>query len=268
MPNEEQKKKGTFSKLRLPISKKYIYPASRVRMLVLGVLGCVIAAGYFGVDSFFLDNSFISNGPLSSSHANLEKNCAACHEPFSAVQSDNCSTCHETSTVEAAFYSFSGHYGTASKDEISASLAQKEVPCFACHAEHQGRSASILTAPDSKCVGCHDYGSFNDRHPEFEFLRTKKPDNANLIFTHINHVMGYIGGSDAEKTCSTCHTLQADGKHFDAINFENHCSDCHLSQEGDNDARVAQTLMLGSNAANFVGRYCYVGSGAGGFDAV
>lgn len=46
------------------------------------------------------------------------------------------------------------------------------------------------------------------------------------------------------------------------------CTDCHLSQEEDNNWRLAQTLMLGTNAANFMGRYVYVANGSGGFDAV
>lgn len=46
------------------------------------------------------------------------------------------------------------------------------------------------------------------------------------------------------------------------------CNDCHVSADGDNNARLAQTLLLGSNAANFIGRFCYVAAGGGGFDAV
>ncbi len=46
------------------------------------------------------------------------------------------------------------------------------------------------------------------------------------------------------------------------------CADCHVSQADDNNARLAQALLLGSNAVNFVGRYAYVAAGAGGFDAV
>jgi hypothetical protein len=40
------------------------------------------------------------------------------------------------------------------------------------------------------------------------------------------------------------------------------CSDCHLSSEGDNNAILAQTLMLGTKFIDFVGFHAYVG-GAG-----
>jgi hypothetical protein len=45
------------------------------------------------------------------------------------------------------------------------------------------------------------------------------------------------------------------------------CSDCHLSRENDNNAIMAQLLMLGTNFVNFVGFHAYVG-GAGEITAV
>lgn len=45
------------------------------------------------------------------------------------------------------------------------------------------------------------------------------------------------------------------------------CSDCHLSKENDNNAIMAQLLMLGTNYINFVGRFAWVG-GDGGLAAV
>ncbi len=45
------------------------------------------------------------------------------------------------------------------------------------------------------------------------------------------------------------------------------CTDCHLSRENDNNAIMAQLLMLGTNFVNFVGYHAYVG-GDGEFDAV
>ena len=45
------------------------------------------------------------------------------------------------------------------------------------------------------------------------------------------------------------------------------CSDCHLSEDGDNNAIVAQTLMLGTNFLDFVGYHAWVG-GDGELSAV
>jgi len=46
------------------------------------------------------------------------------------------------------------------------------------------------------------------------------------------------------------------------------CTDCHVSERGDNNAWMAQLLMQGTGLVNFVGRYAYVGEGHHGFEAV
>jgi hypothetical protein len=46
------------------------------------------------------------------------------------------------------------------------------------------------------------------------------------------------------------------------------CSDCHVSEADDNNAWMAQLLLLGTNHTNFVGRYGYVATGEEGFEAV
>jgi len=46
------------------------------------------------------------------------------------------------------------------------------------------------------------------------------------------------------------------------------CPDCHLSQANDNNAWMAQLLLLGTNWVNFVGRFAWVAEGSKGFEAV
>lgn len=46
------------------------------------------------------------------------------------------------------------------------------------------------------------------------------------------------------------------------------CTDCHLSKYDDNNAIMAQLLMQGTNATNFIGRHCWVGLGTGGLAGV
>ncbi|MFM7832817.1 MAG: hypothetical protein ACKPJD_13580, partial [Planctomycetaceae bacterium] len=46
------------------------------------------------------------------------------------------------------------------------------------------------------------------------------------------------------------------------------CTDCHLSDGGDNNAVLAQLLMQGTNYFNFIGRNCWVGAGDHGLFAV
>lgn len=46
------------------------------------------------------------------------------------------------------------------------------------------------------------------------------------------------------------------------------CTDCHLSENSDNNAIMAQLLMQGTNFTNFIGRYCWVASGEHGLSGV
>ena len=46
------------------------------------------------------------------------------------------------------------------------------------------------------------------------------------------------------------------------------CADCHISKDGDNNAIVAQLLLQGTNAVNFVGRFAWVGCLDKGLEAV
>jgi hypothetical protein len=46
------------------------------------------------------------------------------------------------------------------------------------------------------------------------------------------------------------------------------CTDCHLSDRGDNNALMSQLLLLGTNFVNFMGRFVFVATGHGGVEAV
>ena len=46
------------------------------------------------------------------------------------------------------------------------------------------------------------------------------------------------------------------------------CTDCHISKDNDNNAIMAQLLLLGTQFVNFMGYHAYVGTGDAGFEAV
>lgn len=46
------------------------------------------------------------------------------------------------------------------------------------------------------------------------------------------------------------------------------CADCHVSEANDNNAIMAQLLLLGTNFVNFMGYYAYVATGSEGLEAV
>ena len=236
--NQGARKKGTFSDLRLPVTRKYITPASRTRMLVIGGIAALGILGYTVFNIGLQSGSFISNGPLSSSHATVDSDCVSCHnqEPsftsLAAVTNEKCSACHEKFGDKIGVYNFAAHYVYRSDDLSRLVPSEKETPCFACHTEHQGREALIANVPDSRCLPCHAFGSFNERHPQFEFLAKSLPDNANIRFPHILHVKELRKKEnllDVEKACLYCHVPEPDGKHFQPISFDRSCDACHLT---------------------------------------
>ncbi len=236
--DQESRKKGTFSSLRLPVTRKYIMPASRTRMLVIGGIGALGILGYTVFNLVLQKGSFISNGPLSSSHANVESDCVSCHkqEPslmtLAAVTNEKCSACHEKFGDKIGVYTFAAHYVYRSDDLSRLVPSEKETPCFSCHKEHLGREAEITNVPDSRCLPCHPFGSFNERHPQFEFLAKNLPDNPGIRFPHIMHVKELRKKEnllDIEKACLYCHIPDPDGKQFRPISFDRSCDACHLT---------------------------------------
>jgi len=247
--------KGIFGSVRLPISKSYINLRPRNQIIRIGVIGALFVTIIIGLNFFLQDASILSNGPLSSNHANLESDCAACHNhafddglstpndnptltslldvfSFDSVRDQNCATCHEKFGDPMGVYTFTAHYLYRSKDLTRGNESEDEVPCFSCHPEHLGKRASITEVSDAGCVSCHPFGSFNEQHKEFAFAAEGLPDSANLKFTHIYHVkqvMAWNEFVDIEKACLECHNAGPDGKNFAPLDFDRHCGTCHLT---------------------------------------
>ena len=206
-------------------------------MLVAGGLLGFGILSYYVIDFFFLKSSVTASGPLSSYHAKFEKDCASCHEPFGDVTSSKCSTCHEKTGDRLGVYTFASHYVYRSGELLRAKTAgqkyaSKENDCAVCHQEHQDREAAVTNVPDAYCTSCHEFGSFNKNHPEFQFAAQKLADDSTLAFTHIKHVKEVVKReklTDIERACLYCHHPEPDGKRFATIDFDTHCSACHLT---------------------------------------
>jgi Cytochrome c7 and related cytochrome c/Cytochrome c3 len=224
--------KGTFSELRLALARAYLPARSRSRMVWLGAGAAAVVLAVVVVSWFLPGHQLLSQGPLSSSHANLESECTACHTPAGAVSDAACSVCHEKYGDKLGVHTFASHYLYRTQDFQRVTPRSDEIPCFACHPEHSGRQAEITRVPDSRCISCHRFGSFNRRHPEFEFAAKDLPDPSGLAFTHIPHVGRVMKQDrlvDVERACLRCHNPEPDGKHFAPISFDRHCDSCHLT---------------------------------------
>ncbi len=244
------RRKGFFSDLRLPVSAQYIYPKPRTMMLLIGGVACLLLIGAFTYNLYFQQGTLISNGPLSSNHAEFGQDCSTCHTPFEAVTNVKCEGCHEKYGNELGSFSFASHYlyqsGDFRRTVSGQSENEAESACYTCHVEHVGWEAQITRVADNQCLTCHAYGSFNDGHPEFDFAAENTPDDANLKFPHtlhVNQVMGLKDLSDHEAACVYCHNADAEGQNFQDISFDLHCASCHLTGDG------VENLTLGSPTA-------------------
>ena len=225
----ERSGKGTFTGAELPVAKRYLWPDSGRRLLGLSMLAGLVLLAVVAYDFFARQGRWVSGGPLSSSHAFLENECSACHVGFSQVDNTQCTTCHEKYGDALGTYSFAAHYLYRSDDLQRHGDATLEVPCASCHREHGGRQATITQVEDGRCGTCHGFSSFGDGHPNFKPLEAV--DKAGLEFAHGHHVlevMAWTETVDPERTCLACHHPDDQGKSFAPIDFELHCSSCHL----------------------------------------
>ena len=240
---DSSRKKGFFSNILLGVSRKYIMPRSRGGMIRFGLIVVAVVLLYTAVDTILLGSNVLSSGELSSRHAMIGSDCSRCHVSAGDVTNSKCGSCHEKSGDELGVYSFDAHYFYRSENFARINTSRKEhggdeQGCYSCHPEHNGRMEPLTVAPDSKCVSCNPYGSFNSDHPEFEFATKKIPDDSTLLFTHVRHTDFVIkklnkerGTNYIEESCLYCHTPRTDGKTFQPLDFDKHCVECHLTTE-------------------------------------
>lgn len=231
--------KGFFGTLKLSLAQRYVLPEARRVLVALGGLGGLCVLAYYAVDALLLQNQFIASGPVSSGHAKFETDCRACHEPFQTATSAKCSVCHEKTGDTLGVYSFAAHeiYRSADPRRITAGAQEQE--CAGCHQEHDGREAKLTGVADDRCLPCHEFGSFNRSHPQFDFIAPPAADDSTLRFTHIRHVAEVAKReqlTDRERACLYCHNPRPDGRHFEPIAFDTHCSACHLQPNSETPA--------------------------------
>ena len=166
-----------------------------------------------------------------------------------------------------------------------------DMACYACH-------TSWMTS----CFGCHLPMRANQRRPmlhnEGELTRNWTQYNYQVLRDDVfmlgrdgtvkNHRIAPVRSSSAvlvgsqnvkrEWIYSQQQTVSADG--FAGQAFNPHfphavraaetktCDDCHLSEQGNNNAWMAQVLLQGTNFVNFLGRYVYVAEETEGLEAV
>lgn len=189
-------------------------------------------------------------------------------------------------------------YGIASPQEVTIPGAEEklahpnsDMSCFACH-------SSWTTA----CGGCHlpiqanwkkttnhyegketrNWATYNPqvaRDEMYQLGRHGPAKNGKIVpvrsssalvlsSTDINRQKIYI---QQPPTSAAGYSSQAFAPHFPhtvRTKETKDCKDCHLSNDNDNNAILAQLMLLGTNFVNFMGHYAWVGSESGGIEGV
>ena len=169
--------------------------------------------------------------------------------------------------------------------------AGTQMTCQSCH-------SSWVTS----CFGCHLAQRANEKKPmlHYEAETTRNWTQYNYQVLRDDIFMLGIDGSVIGNTVSPVRsssalvvssqdanrnwvyfqqqTVSAEGYAGQAFNTHvphtvrktetKYCSDCHVSEAGDNNAIMAQLLTLGTSMTNFFGRFVFVGTGEGGVEAV
>jgi len=198
----------TTKKLAQRIDLNYFkrpHPLRHWRFL-LSVALPVLAVLWLAWFAIRRDHRVYSAGTLSSAHAVLTRECAACHVTqagfFSEKVADQkCLSCHDGSI----------HHAT-----------QDFTPtCASCHADHRG-AIRLAATSDASCTQCHanlsargsstdvarNIASFERDHPEFFALRTGRGDIGGIQLNHFRHLQPNLPGPNSSRVqmvCTDCH---------------------------------------------------------------
>jgi hypothetical protein len=182
-------------------------------------------------------------------------------------------------------------WGSAPAQENNLAHANSSMTCYTCH-----------TSWTPSCFGCHLSMTANRKMPMLhnEGLTTRNWTEYNFQVLRDDMFMlgrdGSVTGNRIAPVRSACavivssqnqqrdwlyyqqQTVSAEGfsgqsfstfvPHTVRAKESKRCTDCHVSQDKDNNAWMATVLLQGTNFVNHLGRYAWVATGAGGFEAI
>ncbi len=177
------------------------------------------------------------------------------------------------------------------KKDLQLAHNDQKMTCYACH-----------SAWMTSCFGCHLPMSANRKHENHHFegdesrnwtaynFQVLRDDvfmlgidgtaTGNRIAPVRSSSALVVGSQNASRlwTYSQQQTISSEGYSGQAMNTHvphtvraketKGCVDCHVSENNDNNAIMAQLMLLGTNYVNFLGRYIYVAEGHHGVSAV
>lgn len=178
------------------------------------------------------------NDPVA--HEDEDMNCFACHSAWNP----SCFGCHLPQKANKKMPAL--HFeGDVSRNYVSYNFQTLRDDVFML--ARDGRATGNRINPARSSCAIH-VGSYNQ--------------NRESIYVQ-QQTISAEGLSGIAFSTNVPHTVRGAGK------FETkQCTDCHVSQQNDNNALMAQLMMHGTNYVNFIGRYCWVATGEHGLYGV
>ncbi|GAA0318096.1 hypothetical protein GCM10009087_30640 [Sphingomonas oligophenolica] len=213
--------------------------------------------------AFALPHLMVAPGPLIPAHAEIRRDCFACHAPFRGVSADRCTACHKVADI--GIRTTKGVPLGAARHGIAFHQALSQPNCMACHSDHSAphlvktprqsfahellrpevrdRCAACHRAPPtalhaqagSNCAQCHTQKGWKPaRFDHARFFALTGPHDRSCSTCH-------VGGNLSRYTCYSCHEHQPDrirAKHAEeGIRDIENCARCHRSGSGEGDER-------------------------------
>ena len=191
-------------------------------------------------------------------HSNKKMNCIACHSSWNTT----CYGCHLPQ--QANIKTPSLHWdGDVSRNLVSYNwqTLRDDVYMLA----RDGDVTGNRIGPARSACAIH-VGSYNEKRESiYVQQQTISAEGFSGIAFSTNVPHTVRGGPPKGRDGISLH---ANDSYRPGHSETKSCTDCHLSIGDDNNAVMAQLLMLGTNHLNFIGRYCWVAAGEHGFAAV
>jgi hypothetical protein len=191
-----------------------------------------------GADGKFAWGDVPKEGAMSCAHANQNMTCMACHSSWNP----SCFGCHLPQKANKKLPGL--HFeGDVSRNYVSYNFQtlRDDVYMLARDSDVTGNRI----CPSRSSCAIH-VGSYN-------------ADRASIYMQQ--QTVSAEGLSGIAFSTNVPHTVRGRGE-------TKSCTDCHVSENNDNNAILAQLLMHGTNYVNFIGRYCWVAAGEHGLAGV
>jgi hypothetical protein len=224
------------------------------RLLLIVSLNLIVLIGL----AITLPHLMISPGQPISAHAEIAKDCFACHTPFLGSTSRKCIVCHQV--AEIGIKTTRGEPIGDERKNVAFHQKLIEDDCVACHSDHNGVMAfrpisrfthELVAAPmRERCEGCHTnpgdslHRGIEDKCSECHSIEAWKPatiDHDEFFRFDRHHPTDcescHIDNDYTRYTCYGCHEHSRSNvreEHYEEgiYDYEN-CVECHRS--GDED---------------------------------